>query len=217
MKSSDHRAIVVEYSYGENDLFMNYQIARAFTDRLTFPAIQKVGHPVLQWSGSGPRMGLFSMNKTSVGAIAKITSAFESVGGGGRREQSSADAPQSGSIGPNDISPRPNLTTQSPEEQIYFYVLKEDVTPVGGWTEGASVIPCYAKTDDNHNPPRTRTICIHTPLQILAVHTAYASGEASWLAIGVPTNLRCTFAEFALADKRLLFQISPKTAKTGSP
>jgi len=73
---------VVEYSYGENDLFMNYQIARAFTDRLTFPAIQKVGHPVLQWSGSGPRMGLFSMNKTSVGAIAKITSAFESVGGG---------------------------------------------------------------------------------------------------------------------------------------
>lgn len=82
MKSSDHRAIVVEYSYGENDLFMNYQIARAFTDRLTFPAIQKVGHPVLQWSGSGPRMGLFSMNKTSVGAIAKITSAFESVGGG---------------------------------------------------------------------------------------------------------------------------------------
>jgi hypothetical protein len=79
------------------------------------------------------------------------------------------------------------------------------------------VIPCYAKTDDNHNPPRTRTICIHTPLQILAVHTSHASSEASWLAIGVPTNLRCTFAEFALADKRLLFQISPKTEKTGSP
>jgi hypothetical protein len=107
-----------------------------------------------------------------------------------------------------EISPRPELKTHAPDSQTYFYVLKEDTTPAGGWTEGASVIPCYQKTVGKGDSAKDKTVCIHTPLPILAIHTGATSTEASWLALEVPANLRCSFAEFAMADKRVLFQIN---------
>jgi len=120
-----------------------------------------------------------------------------------------ASAVQPGQAIPaEDISPRPVLKTHVPDSQIYFYVLKEDTTPAGGWTEGASVIPCYQKTVGKADSAKDKTVCIHTPLSILAIHTGATSSEASWLALEVPANLRCTFAEFAMADKRVLFQIN---------
>lgn len=119
-----------------------------------------------------------------------------------------AEIPRSGErVGASEVSLRPNLTTHSPDAQVYFYVLKEDATPVGGWTEGASVIPCYSKTEDERKTSKVRIVCIHSPLPILAVHASGSTGDASWLAIEVPGALRCKFAEFALAEKRLLFQV----------
>jgi hypothetical protein len=91
-----------------------------------------------------------------------------------------------------EISPRPELKTHAPDSQTYFYVLKEDTTPAGGKGDSA----------------KDKTVCIHTPLPILAIHTGATSTEASWLALEVPANLRCSFAEFAMADKRVLFQIN---------
>jgi hypothetical protein len=108
----------------------------------------------------------------------------------------------------DEISQRPELKSHLPNSQIYFYVLKEDTTPTEGWTEGTAVIPCYKKTAKSQ-PASEHTVCIHTPLSILAIHTATAPNEVSWLAIEVPEKLRCTFAEFALAERRLLFQIDP--------
>jgi|SRR5579862_530057 len=112
-------------------------------------------------------------------------------------------------LGKERISPRPHVQTSIPSSQVYFYVLKEDITPVGGWTEGASVIPCYKTPGTGTGNEKERTVCIHTPLPILAIHKSTASAEASWLALEIPNELRCTFAAFALADKRLLMQVKP--------
>jgi len=112
---------------------------------------------------------------------------------------------QGESLTPDAIAIKPNLAPGL-SSQTYFYVLTEDATPVGGWTEGAAVIPCYKLPDK----PKDRPVCIHTPLPILAVHKSTATGDASWLALEIPEKLRCTFAEFALADKRLLMQVKIK-------
>lgn len=84
MKLSNRRAVVVEYSHGEQDLFMNYQIARAYTNRSTFAVMRELGHPIVTWQGSGSRMGLFSMTPADSAQMVRITSAFESVAGGVR-------------------------------------------------------------------------------------------------------------------------------------
>jgi hypothetical protein len=108
-----------------------------------------------------------------------------------------------------DFDRRPDLSKPMPHAQIYFYVTKEDSTPIGGWTEGASIVPCYLKTEGKAPATKQRAICIHTPLRILAIHKAQNTNEASWLAIEVPEKFRCTFAEFAMADKRTLYQVNP--------
>jgi hypothetical protein len=106
-----------------------------------------------------------------------------------------------------DLEERPDLSSAAKGSQIYFYVVKEDATPIGGWTESASVIPCYLKAAGKP-AARPVTTCIHTPLRILAIHKSRATGEASWLALEIPEKLRCTFAEFALAKKRILYQVN---------
>lgn len=109
----------------------------------------------------------------------------------------------------SDLEERPDLSSAAKGSQIYFYVVKEDALPIGGWTEGASVIPCFLKTAAAAKPStKQETKCIHMPLRILAIHKSRATGEASWLALEVPDKLRCTFAEFALADKRTLYQVN---------
>jgi hypothetical protein len=106
------------------------------------------------------------------------------------------------------IARRPNLLTSSPKSHVYFYVLKEEATPVGGWTEGAAVIPCYKPEPKPGEKSGPHSVCIHTPIPILAIHKSTAAGDASWLALEIPEKLRCTFADFALAEKRLLLQIN---------
>jgi hypothetical protein len=107
----------------------------------------------------------------------------------------------------SDFAERPDLSSAAKGSQIYFYVVKEDAAPIGGWTENASVIPCFLRAAVK---PATKqeTKCIHAPLRILAIHKSRATGEASWLALEIPEKLRCTFAEFALADKRILYQVN---------
>jgi hypothetical protein len=102
----------------------------------------------------------------------------------------------------DEMSQRPKLVPHSRDTQVYFYVLKQDSAPAEGWTEGASVIPCYQKLAGKPETAKQKTVCIHTPLPILAIHTAKAPSEASWLALEVPASQRCTFADFALAEKR---------------
>lgn len=110
-------------------------------------------------------------------------------------------------ISESDFAERPDLSGAAAGAQIYFYVVKEDQMPIGGWTENALVIPCFLKASTK---PATqpKASCIHTPIRILAIHKSRASGEASWLALEIPENLRCLFAEFALADKRALYQVN---------
>jgi hypothetical protein len=107
----------------------------------------------------------------------------------------------------SDLEERPDLSNAAKGSQIYFYVVKEDAIPIGGWTESATVIPCYLKAAAKP-AAKPVTTCIHTPLRILAIHKSRATGEASWLALEIPEKLRCTFAEFALAEKRILYQIN---------
>jgi hypothetical protein len=111
-------------------------------------------------------------------------------------------------ISDQDLAERPDLSGAAKTSQIYFYVLKEDATPIGGWTENAFVIPCFLK--NSAKPPATKqvTSCIHTPIRILAIHKSRVSSESSWLALEIPEKLRCTFAEFALADKRMIYQVN---------
>jgi hypothetical protein len=112
----------------------------------------------------------------------------------------------------SDLAERPDLSSAAKGSQIYFYVVKEDAAPIVGWTDNASVIPCFLKAAVK---PATKqeTKCIHTPLRIIAIHKSRVTGEASWLALEIPEKLRCTFAEFALADKRILYQVN-ETAVT---
>lgn len=105
----------------------------------------------------------------------------------------------------SDLAERPDLSGAAKNSQIYFYVIKEDAMPIGGWTENASVIPCFLKTSTKPSE-KPVTTCIHSTLRILAIHKARVTTEASWLALEIPEKLRCTFAEFALADKRFLYQ-----------
>ena len=106
-----------------------------------------------------------------------------------------------------DLSPRPNLIPRSENGQIYFYVLKEDRAPAGGWSEGVAAIPCYENPSKKQRPT-ARPVCIHRPLTVVAVHRSTRAGEGSWLALDVPADLRCTFAEFATAEKRFLYQLN---------
>jgi hypothetical protein len=118
---------------------------------------------------------------------------------------------QGESVGFSDFDRRPDLSAAA-HAQVYFYVSKEDSTPIGGWTEGASVIPCFFRTAQRGTPPKQAPACINTPLRILAIHKAQASSESSWLAIEVPASLQCAFVEFALAEKRILYQVSSEIA-----
>jgi hypothetical protein len=106
-----------------------------------------------------------------------------------------------------NLAERPDLSGAARGAEVYFYVVKEDTTPIGGWTENAFVIPCFLKASNKPTTP-PGTSCIHTPIRILAIHKSRASSEASWLALEIPEKLRCTFAEFALADKRILYQVN---------
>jgi hypothetical protein len=107
----------------------------------------------------------------------------------------------------SDLAERPDLSSAAKGSQIYFYVVKEDAVPIGGWSENASVIPCFLVAAVK---PATKqeTKCIHVPLRIIAIHKSRATREASWLALEIPEKLRCIFAEFALADKRILYQVN---------
>jgi hypothetical protein len=108
----------------------------------------------------------------------------------------------------DQLSGQPDLTPHTAGGHVYFYVLKEDVTPAGGWTEGASVVPCY------RDPPSGKektgpAKCLHVNLAILAVHRSSKPEQASWLAIEVPGSIRCKFASFALAEHRFIYQVKP--------
>jgi hypothetical protein len=87
-------------------------------------------------------------------------------------------------------------------------VVKEDATPIGGWTEDSFVIPCFLKQPAKTGAAPPAASCLHTSLRILAIHKSRAAGEASWLALEIPEKMRCSFAEFALADKRILYQVN---------
>lgn len=106
----------------------------------------------------------------------------------------------------DELSGQPDLTPHAPGGHVYFYVLKEDATPAGGWTEGASIVPCYRDEPsgkENTGPAK----CLHVRLPILAVHRSSKSEQASWLAIEVPERIRCKFAGFALAEHRFIYQV----------
>jgi hypothetical protein len=107
-----------------------------------------------------------------------------------------------------DLAERPDLSGAAKGSQIYFYVIKEDTTPIGGWTENAFVVPCFLKAAAKPPATKQETSCIHTSVRILAIHKSRATGESSWLALEVPEKLRCTFAEFALADHRIIYQVN---------
>jgi hypothetical protein len=107
-----------------------------------------------------------------------------------------------------DLAERPDLSGAATGSQVYFYVVKEDATPIGGWTENAFVIPCFLKAPAKPTATKQVATCIHKPIRILAIHKSRATGEASWLALEIPEKLRCSFAEFALADKRILYQVN---------
>ena len=107
-----------------------------------------------------------------------------------------------------DLAERPDLSGVAKGAHIYFYVVKEDTTPIGGWTENAFVIPCFVKASTKPAATPRVVSCIHTPIRILAIHKSRASVEASWLALEIPEKLRCIFTEFALADQHILYQVN---------
>jgi hypothetical protein len=116
----------------------------------------------------------------------------------------------------SQFADRPDLSQAAKGSQIYFYVIKEDAVPVGGWSENASVIPCFLRASSKSDSPKfaaPTAVCIHQPLRILAIHKSRNSSEGSWLALEIPETLRCRFAEFALAEKRMLYQVNPEPAK----
>jgi hypothetical protein len=84
MRSLDQRAIVVAYTPNEHKLFLNHQIARAYTDNISFVTMRDLGHPVSITEGRpGPvrRMHLFSMEQPSGRNLVRVTTLFESVEG----------------------------------------------------------------------------------------------------------------------------------------
>jgi hypothetical protein len=114
--------------------------------------------------------------------------------------------PSGGEVGEQAFNGRPDLSSIAASSRVYFYVVKENETPIGGWTEGASVIPCYqGAVQKGVSVHRARCICI--PLRILAIHKSTTPNEASWLAIQVPAKLQSSFADFAFSEKRLLYQV----------
>jgi hypothetical protein len=82
MKSFDKRAVVVGYDLFAYQLFMNYQIAQGYLDRMTFAAMRNLGHPVsVHETRPVGRIRLFSMERPADKPLLRVTSLFESVGG----------------------------------------------------------------------------------------------------------------------------------------
>jgi hypothetical protein len=106
----------------------------------------------------------------------------------------------------DELSGQPDLTPHAPGGHVYFYVLKEDATPAGGWTEGASIVPCY-RDESSGKEKAGPAKCLHVKLPILAVHRPRKAEQASWLAIEVPESIRRKFAGFALAEHRFIYQV----------
>jgi hypothetical protein len=107
------------------------------------------------------------------------------------------------SIAAADLSATAHFTADPPRSRVAIYRLERDDYLGLAISQGAWVVPCYARPGAQPPAPLT-TECSADSLLVEAVHRQIAPADDSWIALRVPFNQTSIVGEYLARDHHFL-------------